>query len=221
MVRVVSIYSVGLSEMSLLEKKFLSRYPEAELIVEYLRPEKIYDEIIADKADIGLISYPEASKEINVIPWRNEEMVVATASDHPLAQQHVIRIKDLNGLEYIGFDEDLPISRSLAHFFWHYDISVKQTMHFDNIQIIKEAVTLNSGVSILPKSNLIDDIVQGRLTGIPLEAPSLYRPLGIIHRRHKKFNRAIQAFLDLLVEQPEEYDGLLATTGDELTSSYR
>jgi len=94
-------------------------------------------------------------------------------------------------------------------------------MHFDNIQIIKEAVALNSGVSILPKSNLCDDIVQGRLTGIPLEAPSIYRPLGIIHRRHKQFNRAIQAFLELLVEQSEEYDGLLETTSDELVISVR
>ena len=33
-------------------------------------------------------------------------------------------------------------------------------------------------------------------------APRLYRPLGIIHRRRKWFNRATQQFLSLLQEIP-------------------
>ena len=36
---------------------------------------------------------------------------------------------------------------------------------------------------------------------IPLEG-ALRRPVGIIHRRRKKFNRAAQCFLELLVEEP-------------------
>src|SRR6202790_5204041 len=42
-VRVASIYSVGLSEMSQLEEEFSRRYPQARLEVEYLRPEKVYE----------------------------------------------------------------------------------------------------------------------------------------------------------------------------------
>jgi hypothetical protein len=30
----------------------------------------------------------------------------------------------------------------------------------------------------------------------------LYRPLGIVHRRKKKFSRAAQAFLEMLQENP-------------------
>src|SRR5579871_6573614 len=45
-VRVASIYSVGLSEMTELETEFLRRYPQARLDVEYLRPEKVYEAVV-------------------------------------------------------------------------------------------------------------------------------------------------------------------------------
>ena len=54
-----SIYSVGLSEMVELEQEFARRSPEARLEVEYLRPERVYAAVLADDADLGLVSYPE------------------------------------------------------------------------------------------------------------------------------------------------------------------
>ncbi len=45
-VRVASIYSVGLSELSRLEKEFIRRYPQARIEVEYLRPEKVYEAVV-------------------------------------------------------------------------------------------------------------------------------------------------------------------------------
>ena len=39
---------------------------------------------------------------------------------------------------------------------------------------------------------------QGRLVSVPLDAPGLVRPVGIVHRRRKKLNRAAQSFLELL-----------------------
>src|SRR5579875_2052778 len=53
-VRVASIYSVGLGEMVDLEQEFSARHPEATLEVEYLRPEKVYEAVLADEDDIGL-----------------------------------------------------------------------------------------------------------------------------------------------------------------------
>src|SRR5579859_1357927 len=44
-VRVASIYSIGLSEMSRLQDEFSARYPASHLAVEYMRPDKIYDSV--------------------------------------------------------------------------------------------------------------------------------------------------------------------------------
>ena len=200
-VRVASIYSVGLSEMSRLEEEFSKRYPEADLRVSYLRPEKVYESVLLDRADIGLVSYPEATAEINVISWRQERMVVVTAPSHPMAQRVWLQPADLNGQEFVGFDEDLPISRAVAEYLQKAGASVETVMRFDNIQMMKEAVAIGSGIAILPVRILRAELEQGRLAAIRLDNPPLYRPLGIIHLRKKRFNPAAESFLALLREE--------------------
>jgi DNA-binding transcriptional LysR family regulator len=201
-VRVASIYSIGLYEMTRLQEEFGARFPGMQLHVDYARPAKIYEALLDDQADLGLVSYPEASKELKVIPWRREEMSVAVAPSHPLARKKRVRPADLNGQDYIGFDEDLSIRQALDRFLRENDVAVTLAMQFDNIQMIKEAVALGSGLSILPARTMQAEIQGGRLVSIPLDAPGLVRPVGIVHRKRKKFNRAAQSFLELLLEGP-------------------
>src|SRR5712692_3921877 len=201
-VRVASIYSVELSEMTHLKEEFSRRYPQAHLEVEYLRPEKVYEAVVTDQADLGLMSYAETTKEVTVLPWREEEMVVAASPYHALAKRSEVRPEDLEGLDFIGFDEDLPIRRDIDRFLREHHVHVNVTLHFDNLQMIKEAVAHGSGVSIMPARNMEEEIAQGLLAPIRIAALELYRPVGIVHARKKRFHRAGQAFLDLLQEPP-------------------
>jgi DNA-binding transcriptional LysR family regulator len=197
-VRVASIYSIGLSELSRLQEEFAARYPAAQLHVEYMRPDKIYEAVLNDEADLGLVSYPEPGREIAVIPWRKEEMQVAAPPSHHLAARAEVYPADLKGLDFIGFDEDLKIRHELDRFLRAQGIEMNLVMHFDNIQMIKEAVALGSGISILPARTMQAEIAQGRLAAVRLHAPGLVRPVGIVHRKRKKFNRATEVFLELL-----------------------
>jgi len=201
-VRVASIYSIGLSEMSHLQEEFSARYPTASLHVEYMRPEKVYEAVLNDAADLGLVSYPEGGRDLAVIAWREEQMQVAVPPSHPFAARGEVYPVDLSGQTFIGFDEDLSIRRELDRFFKAEGVDVNLAMHFDNIHTIKEAVALGSGISILPARTMQAEIEQGRLAAVKLHAPKLVRPVGIVHRKRKKFNRAAQAFLELLTRQP-------------------
>jgi DNA-binding transcriptional LysR family regulator len=204
-VRVASIYSVGLSELSRLEKEFLRRYPQARIEVEYLRPEKVYEAVVTDRADIGLLSYPEANKEVTVLPWRQEQMAIAASPYHPLAKDSEVSPRDLDGMDFIAFDEDLPIRKDIDRFLREQHVHVNVTLHFDNIQMIKEAVAHGSGVSIMPARVMEEEVAQGRLVPIRIAGFELFRPVGIVHRRKKRFHRAGQALLELLQGSPAAF----------------
>ena len=201
-VRVASIYSVGLSEMEQLESEFSRRYPKARLEVQYLRPERVQQAVISGDAELGLMSYAEPSREMTVIPWRQEEMVLTAAPNHPLASRSEIAIEELDGVDFVSFDEDLPIRREVDRFLHERRIHVHVVLHFDNLQMMKEAVAHGAGVSILPARILTAETLQGRLVPVPLAGRDLFRPLYIVHRKKKRFARAAAAFLDLLQEQP-------------------
>ncbi len=200
--RVASIYSIGLSEMSRLQEAITTRYPAVQLQVEYVRPEKVYEAVLNETADLGLVSYPQASREIAAIPWRDEEMQVAVPPMHPFARRREVYPADLSGQTFVGFDEDLSIRRELDRFFKAQGVEVNMAMHFDNIHTIKEAVVLGTGISILPARTMQAEIAGGRMVAVKLHAPGLVRPVGVVHRKKKKLNRAAQAFLELLLEEP-------------------
>lgn len=198
--RIAAIYSVALSEMSEIEERFYRRFPEAELQVSYLRPERVWQAVEEDQADLGLMSYAESSREIVALPWRDEEMVVAVAPDHRLAKRRSVPASALEGEAFIGFDDDLPISDQIERYLRDHKVSVELTLHFDNLQMIKEAVAHGAGTSILPRRVMREDLAQGRMKALRLEPAELYRPVRIVHRRRKVFNDATKGLLALLQE---------------------
>jgi len=200
-VRVASIYSIGLSEMARLREEFAAVCPGAQLQVELLRPDKVYEAILEDKADLGFISYPENRRELTIIPWREEQMTVAVYSSHRFAGSKLLMPEDLDGEDFISFDDEVIIRREVDRFFREHGVTISIAMQFDNIQSIKEAVMLGSGISILPERSLQAEVEQKRLVSIPLQSPGLVRPTGIIHRRKKKLTRAAREFLNLVVPQ--------------------
>jgi len=203
-VRVAAIYSVGITDMARLEREVTARMPEAQLLIEYLRPEKVYDAVVSDRADLGLVSYAESNREIAAIPWRADRMMVVAAPSHPLAAKASLVPADLAQRDFVAFDDDLRVGREVKRYLREIGIQVNLVMHFDNTQTLKEAVILGAGIGIMPVRVLRTDIEQGRLVAIPIEGCALARPLGIIHRRRKTFNLATRIFLELLRQEANE-----------------
>jgi DNA-binding transcriptional LysR family regulator len=200
-VRLASIYSVGLSEMSEIEERFARRYPEAEIQISYRRPEKVWEAVAEDQADLGLMSYAESSREIAALPWREEEMVVAVAPSHRLAKEKSVEPLALDAEPFVGFDEDLPIQAHIDRYLRERKVTVQTVLRFDNIEVIKRAVAHGSGISIMPQRVLREDLQLGRIVALPLNPAELYRPVRIVHRRRRVFNEATNGLLTLLLEE--------------------
>lgn len=204
-VHIAAIYSVGLSEMSEIEARFSARFPAGELVVSYLRPEKVLEAVQQDRADLGLVSYAESTRDVIALPWRQEEMVVAVPPSNSLSLKNIARPEDLEGQPFVGFDEDLPIQQDIDRYLREHRVDVDVVFRFDNLQMIKEAVTHNVGISIMPERVMRAELAQNRLVAIKLESGDLFRPVKIVHRRRKVFTELGQGLLDLLLtKDPEE-----------------
>jgi DNA-binding transcriptional LysR family regulator len=197
-VRVVSIYSVGLHHMSRYLQKFLSQYPKANVRLEYQHPHRVYEAVEKDHADLGLVSYPRASRTIEAIGWREEPMVLVCAPGHRLASRDRVALEDLAGENVIGFDSDLTIRREIDRVLQLHHAEVTVTMEFDNIETIKRAIEIDAGVALLPEPTVLREVEAGTLAMVPLATDELVRPLGIIHRRGKQLSGTARRFIELL-----------------------
>ena len=200
-VRVASIYSVGLHHMNRYLQQFMSKYPKGNVRLEYLHPNRVYQTIERDLADLGLVSYPKASRTIVAIPWREEPMVLVCAPNHPLASCPTIDLEQLQDAKLVGFDEELTIRREIDHVLQQRGIEVRVVMEFDNIETIKRAIEIDAGVSLLPEPTVLREVAAGTLVAIPLLNGELYRPLGIIHRRGKEISTTARRFIEMLQQE--------------------
>lgn len=201
-VRVASIYSIGLYEMRRIREDFEEEHSQARVHLEYMHPEKVYEAVSGDQADLGLISYPTATKKLKVIPWRIEKMVLVCHPQHRLARKRTVEVSDLAGQEFVSFDPDLSIRKAMDRFFRERGLLRKVVLAFDNIQMIKEALVIGSGISLLPERTVRQEVTEGRLVAHRIEAPELVRPVGIVQRRGTTLSPTVAAFLKYLQERP-------------------
>lgn len=197
-VRVAAIYSVGLHHMSRYVERFRQAYPEANVRIEYLHPTRVIESVIAGNTDLGLVSFPRKWPELVVIPWREEEMVLAVHPSHQFAHLDEIDAGQLDGEVFVGFESELPIRRAVDRFLRKHGVHVRVALEFDNIETIKRAVEVPSGVAILPLPTLSGEVKAGTLCSVRFRDRRPTRPLAIIYRRSDQLGLAASRFLELL-----------------------
>lgn len=225
-VGVASIYSVGLHHMTRFARTFAERYPGADVRLEYLHPTRVVETVIAGGAELGLVSFPKRWPDLTVIPWRDEEMVLAVHPSHRFAARGAVDIRELDGETFICYDADLSIRRAIDRVLRHYDVSFTVALEFDNIENIKRAVEIPAGVALLPEPTLTREVEAGNLVAVRVEgqdsAHRLVRPLVVIHRRQQQLGLTAARFLKLLTEEGGAGAPAFATAaGEHLAHSKR
>jgi DNA-binding transcriptional LysR family regulator len=202
-IRVAAIYSVGLRDMSQYVQRFVAQQPGVQIEIEYLHPDRVTERVLDGTADFGLISFPEATRKLEALPWREEEMVVACAPSHPFVGGGAVALSQLVGQKFVGFDKELLIRRKVDRFLRDNGVAVDVVLEFDNVENIKQAIEIAAGVALLPAPVIQREVRAGTLSAVPLKDVRFVRPLGILHRRVPKPSPTSQRFIELL-RQPDE-----------------
>jgi DNA-binding transcriptional LysR family regulator len=214
-VRVAAIYSVGLHDMSRHMQPFMAAHPHARVLLQCLHPHKVVEAVLGDEADLGILSYPPASRALTVLPLREEPMVLVCHPSHRLARRRVAGAADLQGERFVAFDHDLSIRRAIDRVLKQAGVRVEVVMQFDNIETIKQAIAIAAGVSILPRAAVAKEAGIRMLATVPLAIGGLVRPIAIIHRRGKRLTPAVARFVEVLQKADDgadEVPGVRAAT---------
>lgn len=198
-VRVASIYSAGLHTLSGYIGRFMRRHEGATVRLEYFHPSKVHTVVLDDEADIGVTSYPRPNRQLCVIPWVEEAMVLACPVNHRLSRLKTMPLELLEGESFVAFDRELKIRREIDRTLKKHHVSVKIVSEFDNIETIKQALEISRAVSILPHPSIEREVQRETLAEVEIEDIDLRRPVGIIHKRGNKLTPTAQRFVSSLV----------------------
>ena len=197
-VRVATVHSIGLYELSAPLKKYLHAFPDVNLNLEYSRSKKIYDDAMKGNIDLGIVAYPSKRPGLTVVPYREDRLVLAVAPGHHLSRFKRVSMKKLKDEPLVGFDRDIPTRKETDRLLRRYDIEATYVMELDNIETIKRVVEIGRGVAIVPEPSVASEVKNKAIVAVQLSDETFLRPLGIIHRQGKHFSPAATKFIEFL-----------------------
>jgi DNA-binding transcriptional LysR family regulator len=197
-IRVATIYSIGLHDLPPYIKKFMQAYPTVNIHAEYRRSDQVYEDVLSNIVDLGLIAYPVKDSKLEIIPLRKEPLVLICHPQHPFAEQKSIKLKALDGQKIISFEPDTPTRKALDKILREHGVEVQHIMEFDNVETVKRAVEIDAGLSIVPESTVIQEIDKQTLVSVAIEGGQFFRPIAAIYKKNRVLSPAMKQFLVIL-----------------------
>jgi DNA-binding transcriptional LysR family regulator len=199
-IRVATIYSIGLHDLPPYIKQFLKNYPTVHVHVEYRRANQVYEDVLGNVVDLGLVAYPTKDPKLEIISLGKDPLVLICHPQHAFARQKTIKLKSLANQKFIGFEPDIPTRKALDKILKEHSVTVHHVLEFDNIETVKRAVEIDAGVSIVPQATISQEISKQTLASVQLDDGDFYRPLAAIYKKNKVLSPAIRQFISMLKE---------------------
>ena len=200
-IRLATVHSIGLYELPASLKEYIRRYPEVNIHVEYRPSDQVYHAVLDGDADLGMIAYPEERSGIVAVPFFEDELVLICSAQHPLAGAGQVRLRELEGRRFVGFQAEIPTRKATDALLQAEGVGVDIRMECDNIEILKKMVEVDLGISLVPHLSVREEARNGRLRVLRIRDHTLRRPLALVHRKGKALSRPQRAFIELLTEE--------------------
>lgn len=200
-VRVTTIYSIGLHDLPPYIKKFMQAFPTVNVHVQYRRSDEVYEDVMSNVVDLGLVAYPVKDARLEILPLRKDPLVLICHPDHPFAKLKGVKLKTLSGQKFVNFEADIPTRKALDRVFRERGVQVDSVMEFDNIETVKRAVEIDAGIAIVPQSTVPQEVAKETLVAVPVEDAELFRPIAVLYKKNKVLSPAMKQFIATL-KQP-------------------
>jgi len=176
-------------------------YPASDIALHVANMEAIAERVASFELDTGLIEGELQHPDLDIAPWRHDELVVFAAPGHPLAHAAALADADLIALPWIVRERGSGTRQAFDRAMHGILPKLHIAMELQHTEGIKRAVEAGLGIGCLSRVCLTDAFKRGSL--VPLQVPGrdFRREWYLITHREKFHSAALQAWLSLCRER--------------------
>ena len=183
--------------------RYMGEQAGARVELEVANTEAIVRKVANFELDLGLNEGESRHPDLEMIHWRDDELVVFCAPDHPLAGKPWLTDDDLLSVAWIVRE---PGSGTRQHFEWAMhgllpELNIK--LELQHTEAIKRAVEAGLGVGCLSEITLVDAFKRGRLVPLPVPHRDFHRRFYFALHRQKFRSAGVERWLALCRESTE------------------
>lgn len=178
--------------------EFGALYPGVRFEVREQGSRAVEDDVVAERLELGIVTLPTRSRELEVRPLRRDRIVLVAGAHHPLAQKKRIEVGALQGLGLVGFESDSAIRRLIDDALRGAGVSMNVQMELRSIAAIIEMVAHTPLLAFVSQLG-----VQGRgrelgVRVLEVRGLSIDRRLAVISKLGRPLSAAAREFAALL-----------------------
>ena len=177
---------------------FQSRFPQINIRVITGTAETLVPQIRDGRIDLGVLTLPVMSPDLEVIPFAKEEMVlVASPRNRKLARRRTIRAAELGQYPMIVFSQGTATRFLVDQYFERIDVTPSIAMESESVATIKPLVRINLGVSLLPLPSVIAEARRGELHYVRIRDERIVRDIGLVCHKSDYKPKALTELIGL------------------------
>ncbi|NGP45105.1 LysR family transcriptional regulator [Bacillaceae bacterium SIJ1] len=178
--------------------EFHNSYPNVELSVLGLRTGDIYDGLLQNELDLGIVFLPMMHEDLETIPLYEENLALAVAKDHPIAKAAFVTLDILKETPSVLLPNTYFLRQVIDDQCRSLAFTPQPVLEMTTMESIITMVGNGVGVTILPRGYL-DYIHNPQICTIPLKSPVLTTQIGVVYRKNKHLCAASRVFMEQLV----------------------
>jgi len=148
---------------------YLADHPDADVELDIANSPDIVAKVLNYEVDIGMIEGEAQHPELELLPWRDDELVVFCAANHPLARKKTLLANDIRGASWILREPGSGARHTFERAMGELLPDIRVYMEFKHNEAIKNAVESGLGIGCLSRIVLEKNFANGDL--VPLKLP--------------------------------------------------
>ena len=180
--------------------KFKAQHADSPITLDVENTEHIAERVLNFELDIGMIEGEFQHPQLDIRPWRQDEMTVFCSPEHPLAKVQHLSDEELTTTEWIlretGSGTRQAFDRAMSGLLPEMNIALE----LQHTEAIKRAVQANLGIGCLSLMTLQDELDSGRLVRLSVPGRDLTRTLYLIVHKEKYQTIGMRAWMRLCEE---------------------
>ncbi|MBN8886760.1 MAG: LysR family transcriptional regulator [Rudaea sp.] len=174
---------------------FAAAHPQVSIRLAVGNTDAIVKGVLDHALDLGCVEGAVVHADIEVRPWRDDELVICARPDHALARRKRLAARDFAGARWI-LREDGSGTRAMTERILASLPPGQTVLELGQSEAIKQAVIAGLGIAVLPAIAVGDAVKAQRLVALPTPFLDLRRRLSWILRRSRYHGALVGAFLD-------------------------
>lgn len=181
---------------------FIRKYPEVRPFLRIGDSAGIVEMVLDGKVELGFVGFKGEDGRLTFQGIWKDEMVLAVPKNHPWARLKAVDLKNLKDAGFISREGGSGTLRSLRRLIMRKGQEPEKllnvAMELGSTAAIKEALIAGLGVSILSRTSIQREIVDGLLKEVPIRGLKLERDFYQVYHRQRTLSPVSQAFIHFL-----------------------